>query len=113
MSRAGETEVDDAKFEVTNVSDEDLHISLVGTPPGYFQVTLPEVIKAGQTAECKLKVNPEFLAGAFEKSITLELSDMAQSRFTIPVIRRLIGEQKVEETPPPHGATATKTPGGK
>lgn len=92
VSRAGEVDVDEAKFEITNVSDADLEISLVGQPPGYFEVMFPEKVKAGESAECKLKVNPEFLSDAFEKSITFEFSDNAHSRFTVPVVRRFIGQ---------------------
>jgi hypothetical protein len=91
VSRAGEIEVDEAVFDITNVSDANLGLSVVGQPPGYFEVELPENIIPGESAECKLKVNPEFLEGAFEKSITIELTDNAKSRFTIPVVRRLIG----------------------
>jgi hypothetical protein len=112
VSRAGEVEVDVGKFNITNVSDQDLNVSVVGSPPGYFQVEIPETVKAGESAECKLKVNPEFLETAFEKSITLELSDAAQTRFTVPVIRRLIGAQSKKNT----GTKATTTPekgGGK
>ena len=95
VSKAGEVEVDESKFNVTNVFDEELKIKIVSQPPGYFDIKIPEAVKAGATAECMLKVNPEYLAGAFEKSVTIELSDKAQTRFTIPVVRRLIGSQNI------------------
>lgn len=94
VSRAGEVEVDETKFKVTNISDADLGISVVGQPPDYFELEIPEKVNAGESVECKLKVNPKYLEGPFEKSITLELTDAAQTRFTIPVIRRLIGGAK-------------------
>lgn len=94
VSRAGEVEVDESKFNVSNVSDQDLEVSVVGQPPGYFQLDIPKTVKAGESIECLVKVNPEFLADAFEKAITLEFSDLAHTRFTIPVVRRIIGSQK-------------------
>lgn len=94
VSKAGEVEVDEAKFTITNVSDQDVDLSIVSQPYGYFKLDIPDKIKAGKSVEAKLKVNEEFLSSAFEKSITLEVGDMAQSRFSIPVIRRFIGTQK-------------------
>ncbi len=100
VSRAGKVEVDFAKFTVRNVSDADLGLSVVGQPSGYFDLEVPESVPAGDSVQCKLTVNPEFLETTFEKSITLELSDAAHSRFTIPVVRRLIGPQKTAATNP-------------
>ena len=105
VSRAGEVEIDEAKFEMTNVSDAPLDVTLASQPPGYFQVDFPKTIKAGETAQCKLKVNPEYLGGPFEKSITFEFGDNAHSRFTIPVVRRFIGDaaQKSPQATPGGG----------
>jgi hypothetical protein len=91
VSKAGEVEVDESKFTMTNVSDEDLNVTVVSQPYGYFQLDIPKTVKAGQAAECKLKVHPQYLGEPFEKSITIELSDAAKTRFSIPVVRRLIG----------------------
>lgn len=105
VSKADTIEIDEAKFTIQNVSDQDLGINVASEPYGYFQLTLPEMIKAGQTAECKLKVNREFLAEPFEKSVTLELTDDSKTRFTIPVVRRFIGKPTPNAgvTPPPQG----------
>jgi len=97
VSKAGETDINFANFEITNVSDTDLGVKVAGAPPGYFDVELPETIKSGETAECKLMVRDDHLAEAFEKSITLELTDQAQSRFSVPVIRRFIGQQNIQK----------------
>lgn len=79
-------------------------MKIVSQPSGYFVLDIPETIKSGEKAECKLKVNYMQLGHSFEKSITLEINDQVNSRFTIPVIRRLIGNQaKV-------GTDKTKTP---
>ncbi len=100
VSRAGEVEVDEAKIQITNVSDQDLGITLIDQPPGYFTIEIPDNVGAGQTVDCKLKVRPEMLEQTFEKSITIELSDNAHSRFTIPVIRRFIGAGKPAQGSP-------------
>ena len=102
VSKAGEVEIDEATFTLNNVSDEDLGVSVVSQPLSYFMLDVPKTIPAGKSVECKLKVNPDKLSGAFEKSITLELSDPSKTRFTIPVVRRLIGQKAAE--------AAVKTP---
>ncbi|MDD4052928.1 MAG: DUF1573 domain-containing protein [candidate division Zixibacteria bacterium] len=105
VSKADTIEIDEAKFTIQNVSDQDLGIEVVSEPYGYFQLTLPKNIAPGQTTECKLKVNREYLAEPFEKSITLELTDASKTRFTIPVIRRLIGRQNAGAVSQPQGQT--------
>lgn len=99
VSRADTIEVDETKFKIKNVSDQDLDLKIVSQPYGYFGLDIPRTVKAGQTIECKLKVRPDMLDKPFEKSITLELSDAAHSRFTIPVIRRFIGAANQPKTP--------------
>jgi len=109
VSRAGEIDIDEITFEITNVSDETLNLTLVDQPPGYFIVDLPENIGPGETAEAALKVRPERLDQAFEKSITLEVNDNARSRFTVPVFRRFIGAGRQPKT---QQTTTTGTGGG-
>jgi len=91
VSKADTIEIDEAKFTIQNVSDQPVGIKVASEPYGYFKLTLPETLKPGETAECKLKVNREFLSEPFEKSVTLELTDASKTRFTIPVVRRFIG----------------------
>lgn len=107
VSRVDTTEIDFAKFTVRNVSDADLGLTVIGAPPGYFNLEVPENVPAGDSVHCKLTVNPEFLSEAFEKSITLQLSDDAQTRFTIPVTRRIIGPRQggAAENPDQGGET--------
>ncbi len=76
-------------------------MTLVSLPRGYFQLDLPDKIPAGQAAECNLKVNPEYLKNSFEKSLTLEFNDASKSRFSIPVVRRLIGQKKTSKPATP------------
>jgi hypothetical protein len=92
VSKADTIEIDEARFTIRNISDQDLGVTVTGQPFGYFQLTIPKMVQAGQTADCRLKINPKYLAEPFEKSITLELTDTSKTRFTIPVIRRFIGK---------------------
>ena len=98
VSRAGEIEVDEGKFKIINVSPDVLKLNLVSEPYGYFDFDLPEKIKPGDTAICKLKVKPEKLSEEFFKSFTIEFDDPAKSRFSIPVVRRFIGVEKIESS---------------
>ncbi len=91
VSRADTIEINEAKFKITNVSDQPLDVKLVDSPPEYFKISLPKDIGPGQSAEGTLELNPVYLNEPFEKSITLEVSDEAHTRFTLPVIRRFIG----------------------
>ena len=94
VSRAGDIEVAESGFTIRNVCDTEVSVTIVGEPPGYFQLDIPETIASGEKAECLLTVNPEYLGdNSFEKSITLELDDASKTRFTIPVVRRLIGKK--------------------
>jgi hypothetical protein len=108
VSRADTIEITEAKFNITNVSDQDLGLKLVDSPPEYFKITLPKDIAPGQSAEGTLELNPAYLGEAFEKSITLEVSDEAQTRFTIPVIRRFIGAGRAQ----PAAQSKPHKPGG-
>lgn len=107
VSRADTIEINEAKFKITNVSDQPLEVKLVDTPPEYFKITLPATIDPGQSAEGDLELNPAYLGESFEKSITLEVSDAAHTRFTIPVIRRFIGagrpQPAAQTKPDEHG----------
>jgi hypothetical protein len=108
VSKADTIEIDEAKFTIQNVSDQALGVNIASAPYGYFQLTLPKTLKAGETAECRLKVNREFLSEPFEKSVTLELTDASKTRFTIPVVRRFIGHnvapQPQVKVPPAGGS---------
>ncbi len=87
ISQFGETVRDEMKFTITNVSEEELQLSMVYAPNGVFEIELPEAIPAGGKAQGVLKLKPESLDDSFEKSFTFELSDMAATRFTVPVKR--------------------------
>jgi len=87
LSQFTEKKVTDKKWEIANVSDQDLQITLVSSAPDYFEVDLPSEVGAGQKVEAEVKLNDDVLDKSFEKSFTFEVSDEKHSRFTIPVKR--------------------------
>lgn len=89
ISQFGEKTVDSREFIIENVSETDLDIALVDMPQGMFTIKLPKRIKAGQTEKGLLTLSKDYLEQEFEKSLTIELSDAAKTRFSIPVKRTL------------------------
>ncbi|MFQ5453173.1 MAG: hypothetical protein ACE5D6_03190 [Candidatus Zixiibacteriota bacterium] len=89
LSQFGEKVRDEVSFKITNVSDEKLKVSMISDYEDYFKVKLPKSISPGKTVEAKLKLNKESIDKSFEKSFTVELDDEKQTRFTIPVKRKL------------------------
>jgi len=98
---------DKITFKISNVSDMELHPSLVYASSDLFDIELPGSIAAGAEAEGVLKLKEAALDLSFEKSVTIQFDDEKESRFTIPVKRTV----RVAGTPNDAGATATK--GGK
>ena len=58
-------------------------------PIGMFKIKLPKKVKAGQTKTGTIEIMSEYVSKEFEKSITIELSDKTNTRFTIPVKRTI------------------------
>lgn len=78
---------DKITFEIRNVSDMELDLSLVAAPGGLFELDLPKSVKPGGEVTGTLKLKKEAISESFEKSFTIQLNDEKQSRFTIPVKR--------------------------
>ena len=87
MSQFTEKMVTRKKLEIANVSEEDLQISLVAWAGDYFDVKMPESVRAGKTVEAEIVLREDVYDKSFAKSLTFELSDEKHSRFTIPVKR--------------------------
>ncbi len=100
ISQFGEKVRDEIKFNITNVSDSNLNLTLIDMPEGLFELKLPKTIEAGKTAQGVLKLHQESIEMSFEKSITIELDDEQASRFTIPVkrTRRTVGKTTAQKS---------------
>ncbi|MFQ5500410.1 MAG: hypothetical protein ACE5FH_12140 [Candidatus Zixiibacteriota bacterium] len=80
---------DKIEFNITNVSDNKINVSLIAAPSNLMEVDLPSSIDAGATARAVVKLTAAAIDRSFDKSITFELDDEKNSRFTIPVKRSL------------------------
>jgi hypothetical protein len=76
-------------FKITNVSEENVEISLIDMPEGMFKLNLPKKVKAGKTEEGSIEILDDYVSQEFKKSITIQLNDKATTRFTIPVERTI------------------------
>lgn len=77
---------DKKELTVTNVSDQELSISLVSAAPAFFEVDLPGNVKPGESEEIKVKLLKHVEGDRFEKSFTIEMNDAEKTRVTIPVV---------------------------
>jgi len=77
------------KFTITNVSEEDVSLTLLTGIPGIATIDLPDKIKAGQSARGEIVLNQDILDDEFEKSFTFEVGDETKARFTVPVKRSI------------------------
>ncbi len=89
LSQYSDKVVDEITFEIENVSDMDLSVTMIAQPSKLMNITMPEMIKAQSTAEAVIKLTKEGIAEGFEKSFTFELDDEKTSRFTVPVKRTI------------------------
>lgn len=83
----GETVITEYYFSITNVSQQNLRPIVAGYPKALISVTLPKTIPAGQSAEGSIRLHEAAQRKGFEKSVTIQLDDAANTRFTIPVTR--------------------------
>jgi hypothetical protein len=76
-----------ASFQITNVGDRDYAITLIDWSKRHFDVKLPNRIKAGGSIEGIVEVNEDMVDKEFEQSLTFEIDDELNTRYTIPVKR--------------------------
>jgi hypothetical protein len=108
LSQFTEKKVDRKEFEIRNVSDQPIDVKLVSTAPYYMEIDLPSTIEPGQVGTGEVVLTDEALDESFEKSFTIQCSDEAQTRYTVPVKRTV-------RTPPPgiSGVKGSKDGGSK
>ena len=101
MLQLGDKVRDELSFNITNISEDKVSLSIVSQPLGFFEIELPESISAGKTAKGKIKLLSDSLEKNFEKSFTIELDDEKTTRYTIPVkrsIRKSGGQAKAPQS---------------
>ncbi len=89
LSQFGEKLRDKIEFTITNVSDQKIDLSMISFASDYFDVKMPSSIAAGKAASCSLKLKKDVIDRSFEKSFTIETNDEKNTRFTIPVKRKM------------------------
>jgi hypothetical protein len=100
ISQYGEAVRDRAKFSLTNVSDQELAITIVAPPDEFGVLTMPGKIGPGETVEAELVLKPGRLGEELEKSFTFQVNDEYSTRYTIPVRRKLKDPNAVQFTAP-------------
>ncbi len=97
------------EIEVTNVSDSDLQLTMIADGPQFFEVKLPDKVKAGKTEKIKVKVLKDSPKPYFDKSFTFEMNDPDTTRLTLPVsLTREIPMTKPNPSPKAAHAKGTK-----
>ena len=74
-------------FLIENRSDRDFKIKLVDDYGKLFEIKLPDKVKAGESVTGRVRVLEEAVETEFEQSLTIEINDDKNSRFTLPVKR--------------------------
>ncbi len=75
------------KFLIENRSDRDYEITPIDWAEDYFTVDLPKKVKAGETAQGEITVHEERIPEAFEYSLTFQINDDQETRYTLPIKR--------------------------
>jgi len=89
------------KFSIRNVSDSTITgLRIVSIPADLIDITLPNKIPAGKSAQGILHLKKGALNKKFESSFTIELNDRSKTRFTIPVKRNLQTPGQASTTKP-------------
>ena len=76
-----------ANFRIINKGSVDYPLELVESSGGVFDVELPPMIKAGDTAVGTITVHEPAVKTEFQTSFTFEVGDEGRTRFTLPVRR--------------------------
>lgn len=78
------------ELSVRNVSSEDIELSLVSAPHEYVEVDLPGgSLSPGSEKTIKIKVDRNIADQLFNKSFTIEASDAAKTRLTVPISKAM------------------------
>ena len=87
ISQFGSQKRDKASFTISNVSNQNLDLSMISIPDDVIDVKLPKSVNAGESVTGEVTVKGSALDQEFERSFTFQVSDSTQTRFTIPVQR--------------------------
>jgi hypothetical protein len=78
------------EFAIRNVSSEELDLSLVSAPHEYVEVNMPGgSLSPGSEKTIRVKVDQTVADQLFNRSFTLEASDTARTRITVPISKAM------------------------
>ncbi|MEA3297871.1 MAG: DUF1573 domain-containing protein [candidate division Zixibacteria bacterium] len=77
-----------ADFRIINKDTVDYEIRLVDYADHLFDVTLPAVVKAGDSARGIVNVHESAIKTEFEHSLTFEINDKNKTRYSLPIVRK-------------------------
>ncbi|MFQ5607433.1 MAG: DUF1573 domain-containing protein, partial [Candidatus Zixiibacteriota bacterium] len=89
-------------FGLRNMTDLDISLMVVDQPDDALTLTLPDSIKAGESAPAVISLLPEYQFKEFNASVTIEINKNDLHRVSIPLFRRV---RKADST-----TTETRTP---
>jgi len=76
------------RFHLENRSDEDLRVMVVDSVLKSFEIKIPNVVKAGETIEGRIRVRENMVTSDFTESVTLKISGRESHFYTLPIMRR-------------------------
>jgi hypothetical protein len=75
------------KFLIKNVSDRDYTIKPIDWARDYFDIDLPEKVKAGETVQGTVEVHEDKIPEEFTHSLTFQIDDNEGTYYSLPVQR--------------------------
>lgn len=87
--------------QIQNISQTRVKIKAIGYPRDLFKVRLSDSdLRPGEKTKLMVKLNRRMELDQFQKSITFELNDQKNSRFTVPVKKDPPAAKKPIKKPP-------------
>ncbi|MEW5796527.1 MAG: DUF1573 domain-containing protein [Candidatus Zixiibacteriota bacterium] len=84
-------------FSFENKSSEDFRILVVDSARKSFEVRVPDMLKAGQTVEGKLRVIDSKVDKDFQESVTFRFEGKEGYNYTLPVVRHYRPENPAQQ----------------
>lgn len=78
-----------ASFLIENRGDSDFKLTLVDWGRDFFDVQLPDGVKAGETVEGSILVHEDKVPYDFNLSLTFAINDTEETRYTLPIERKV------------------------
>jgi hypothetical protein len=103
FSQYSEEVLREKEFALYNSSDKPLELSLVSQTDEFFEVVLPKTVEPNETVTGMVRLKESVMDQNFNKSLTIQVNDERNSRFTIPV-KRSLRNVAAPTTPPKKAA---------